>query len=99
MLISDKEAFSKSHKAADECFHGLFTHREEENCRAQSRHSQCRDFQAAGKKVSKDGIKVFTIELVSIEFRLLNTLRAITKHYGNFKSRPMRSFLFYFIVI
>ena len=46
LLISDKEAFSKSHKAADECVHGLFTHWEEENSWVKSRHSQCRDIQA-----------------------------------------------------
>ena len=55
LLISDKEAFSKSHKAADECVHGVFTHREEENSGAKSRYSQRRDLQAAGQKVGDDG--------------------------------------------
>ena len=54
LLISDKEAFSKSHKAADECVHGLFTHWEEENSWVKSRHSQCWDIQATWKKVGDD---------------------------------------------
>ena len=60
MLISDKETFSKSHKATDECFHGVFTHREEENSGAQPRHSQRRDFQAAREKVGRNQIRNFS---------------------------------------
>ena len=49
--LLDKEALAKPHQETDECFHGVFSHREEEDCWAESRHSQRRNLQTTGEEV------------------------------------------------
>jgi hypothetical protein len=53
-IISDEETLAQSHQATHERLHGLLPHREEEDCGGQSRHSQRRDFQTAGKEVGQN---------------------------------------------